>query len=59
MKTFAEQQAHKDWILLEFSSLGFIGKYLCIFNHVYFYPSTKSFHGEKNTILSVNSNTMY
>ncbi|XP_071128021.1 alpha-1,3-mannosyl-glycoprotein 4-beta-N-acetylglucosaminyltransferase B-like isoform X1 [Mytilus edulis] len=26
MKTFAEQQSQKDWILLEFSSLGFIGK---------------------------------
>lgn len=26
MNTFAQQQSQKDWILLEFSSLGFIGK---------------------------------
>ena len=26
MKTYAQQQSQKDWILLEFSSLGFIGK---------------------------------
>jgi hypothetical protein len=25
MKTYAQQQSQKDWILLEFSSLGFIG----------------------------------
>ena len=26
MKTYADQQTSEDWILLEFSALGFIGK---------------------------------
>ena len=28
MKTYADQQNNDDWLLLEFSALGFIGKIL-------------------------------
>ena len=39
MKTFAEQQSSTTWILLEFSTLGFIGRFEIHFNYwVLIYP---------------------
>lgn len=31
MKTFAVQEASKPWLYLEFSQLGFIGVFLCVY----------------------------